>query len=26
MTRDQSRDVARDILQIIPLVMRAVAA
>jgi|SRR5581483_11413279 len=26
MTRDQARDAARDILQIIPLVMRAVAA
>jgi DNA-binding MarR family transcriptional regulator len=26
MTRDQARDTARDILQIIPLVMRAVAA
>ena len=26
MTRDQARDSARDILQIIPLVMRAVAA
>src|SRR5207248_7468637 len=26
MTRDQAREAARDILQIIPLVMRAVAA
>ena len=26
MTRDQARDAARDILQIVPLVMRAVAA
>ena len=26
MTRDQARDTARDILQIVPLVMRAVAA